>query len=148
MAIHIEKDGWRVSADTIAELEAGVAAVQRVLQGSILPERRPRGRPPGRTPNGDKVAKERTEQRKRVVLPFLQFVANNPGGVTAKDLVATLHLKSDRAIGSVGQTTNRLLKELHFSVGEVYISRKNPGHEKTWVPRARIQDCIKAVEGI
>ncbi len=147
MAIHIEKDGWKVSADTVAELEAGISVVQRALQGNAAPEKRRRGRPPGRTTDGDKIAQQRAERRKQVALPFLRAMASTSTGITASGLVAALQLKNEQAIGSVAQTTNRLVKALGFAQSEVYQWRKKPGHEKTWFPRPRIQDCIKAVEG-
>ena len=146
MAIHIEKDGWKVSADTVQELETAIGVVQRALQVRSDPPKRPRGRPPGRTTDEDAIAKERAERMNGIALPFLRAIASADHGIDASGIVAALKLKSRLSLGSVAQTTNRLVQEMGFRQSDVYCWKKQRGGEKIWLPRARIREFIETAE--
>jgi len=148
MAIQIEKDGWKVSADTVGELETAIGVLQRALQGEPGHLKRPRGRPPGRTANGEDSEKGKLDRRRQIALPFLRAIAGANTGLPASGIVAALQLQSKRAIGSVAQTTNRLLKDAGFEPSRAYYRKKKPGQEKTWFPKPSIHEIISALEGL
>jgi len=142
VAIHIKKDGWEVSADTLEELKLGIQAVKEALQESPLLPRRP-GRPPKQEPkNAALVAGDRL----KTALTFLSAVNGRSEGIPASELSVALGLKTKREIGTPAGLLNRMLKELGFQKDSVYIRTKKVNQEKKWYPRSKITEAIAAIE--
>jgi len=148
MSVQIKKDGWEISGDSLEDLETGIAAVQRVLSGgSVAGKRRP-GRPPNKSAKGDEVALQRLESRKKKTLAYLKAIQGSPEGITASNLVTTTGIKNKSAIGSAAIQVNRTLDEAGFKHSVVYYWEKKAGHEKTWFPKPRIEEALKAIESL
>ena len=147
MSIVIERDGWKISGDSVSDLTMGIAAVQQALQSAPLREVRPRGRPKSASNNGgaDNAKKER---RKGMVISFLRAIAGVTNGITATQLAEAVKLQDKRAIGAYAKVANRIIAECGFKTESVYLWKKKAGKEKTWFPKPQIEEAIKAVEGL
>ena len=148
MAVQVEKDGWKVSGDTLEELEIGIAAVQRALVGSLSPAKRGPGRPPGKTQDGKAAAMRNFAEHKEATLAILRTISGARTGVTADDLVSALKLKHARALGSPMGLANRILEGLQFKPTTVYVAKKEYNEPKRYYPKARIEEAIEAVENM
>jgi len=146
MAIHVEKDGWKVTGDSLEELELGIAAVQRALERDAQRVTRGPGRPRGRTKNGRAAANRKFQETKKTILAFLRTINGATEGATAEDLVTALKLKHKRALGSPAGVVNRTLESLRFEPTTVYVAEKKFNQPRRWYPRPRIEDAIEAID--
>ena len=148
MSIVIERDGWKISGNTISDLAMGVAAVQQALQSTEPTGGRAGGRTPKAPQNGGMTDTANKERRKTKVIPFLRAIANAPGGITATKLVETAKMGGKVMIGAHAKIVNKMLIDCGFKTDAVYVWKKKAGEEKTWFPKSQIEEAIKAVEGL
>ncbi len=149
MKVIIEGGRWEVYGDTEAEFAAAVGVVRRALQANGAPEKRPRGRPPGKKTNGEISAKTDHDGRKKYALAFLRALAGAPEGISTGALVTALRAAGATAIGMYVRYAKKFLADHHLSVESAYRVElsKAKGKQTRWFPGARIKEAIAALEG-
>lgn len=140
MAIHIEKDGIKITVDTGDELKQALSALKAEPEGR-------RGRPAGSGKSGKSVEpKGKPEKLLRMIKGALKFLAamqnSETGRATAKDIMHALGISEPRAIGTWSGITNRCLQQAGVDRKSVY-RVDNTGDVKVWVGQSKLEDALK-----
>jgi len=147
MTISIEKDGWKITAGSLKDLQLVIQAIE----GTAKPDTAERPRGPGRPRKIDKaqVEREKLTERKRLAMTVLKALqAAGANGVSAENLNKTLGLKHPKSLGSKMGIVNKMISEAGLHPDEVYLSYRTDETRIWEADQSAVQRALIAISNI